>query len=988
MRRLAAWAAALVAATLAISLRPPRAGTAAIVDSPLLGLEPRLVIDSWAVAPPPLLRFVRYPLEAKEIRFRFALESPRAVVTREGSAVGVEGMVEVRALRERLLELHRRHGRRYRDSLVLPALREALAQQARELGYDGLRAQGVLGLEGRTAEALGRRLEGEGMGLASLRVERLEFAAADRGAEALGRPERSGARVLLVGLDGADWSLIEPLMARGRLPNLQRLVREGARARLRTLTPTLSPVLWTSVATGKRPEKHGILDFLATRRDTGERIPVTSNLRRARPLWHILGDHGLSSSVVAWWATWPAEPLRGTLASDRIAYQLFGLEEDRDDATSKTWPPELYGRLRPLVRAPADVSEEEIERFIPDLRRERLEARYPELLREFRSALASARSYSDIALMLLRREKADFHAVYLEGIDAVSHLFMRYAPPRARDVSADEVRWFGAVVERYYEHEDEVIGRLVEAAGPGVTVVVCSDHGFRSGRDRPPGDSRIAAGRAAEWHRKYGILAMAGEPIQAEARLEEASLLDVAPTLLAIFGLPTADDFDGRVLEPLLRPEFLRRHPLRRVATYEPAVIERAAADPVASAADAAIRSKLAALGYITLEGSNAHNNRGSLLLSEGRADEAIAALEEALRQDPGFAPAKLNLARAWLQKRDLVRARRLLEEVLERLPDHAAAENLLGNILMEGGDLAGAEARFRRAVRLNPDFTDGHNSLGVLYERTGRLEEAEAAYHEVVRIDPDYAEAHNNLGNVLRAQGRWEAAVRAYERAIAADPDFQGSYNNLGLAYQERGMFEQAERALLQGLEKAPRHPILHSSLGSLHYAAGRFEQARAEFAAAIGFDPEYAEAHNNLGAALGRLGRVEEQERAYRRAIELAPGYADARYNLALLLAARGDVEGALAELRRAVEADPGHVRSWGELAVLSEKRGDLGEAIAALESAKRVDPLLPEIYNRLGELYLRVGQRERAEREWRRSLELAPRQPRVREHLGLAN
>jgi tetratricopeptide (TPR) repeat protein len=969
-------------------MRPPRAGTAGVVDSSFLPLEPRLVIGSWAVAPPPFLRLTRYPLEPSAIRFRFGRDSRQAIVTREGAAVGAEGILEVGALRERVLDLHKRYGRRYRDLLLRPAVRDALSEQARELGYDGLRAQGVLALEGRAAEALKRRLEAAGMGMSSLRVERLEFAAAGSGSEAIGRPERSGARVLLVGLDGADWTLIDPLMERGRLPNLERLVRRGARARLRTLTPALSPVLWTSVATGKRPEKHGILDFLATRRDTGEKIPVTSNLRRARPLWHIVGDYGLTSSVVAWWATWPAEPLRGTLATDRIAYQLFGLEENREDAAGKTWPPELYARLRPLLREPEEVSDAEIERYIPALRRERLGERYQQLLGEFRSVLASAHNYSEIALLLLRQERADFHAVYLEGIDTVSHLFMRYAPPRAHDVSADEVRWFGQVVERYYEREDEVLGRLLEAAGEGVTAVVCSDHGFRSGRDRPPGDSRIAAGRAAEWHRKYGVLALAGREILPGARLEEASLLDLAPTLLAIFGLPSADDFDGQALEALLRPEFLQRHPLRKVTSYEPAVLERAVVDPVASAADAAIRSKLAALGYITLEGSNAHNNRGSLLLSEGRSDEAIAAFEEALRQDPSFAPVKVNLARAWLQKRDFERAQAILEEVLEQRPHSPDVENLIGNILMERGDLPGAEARFRRSVRLNPNFTDGHNSLGILFERTGRLPEAERAYRQVARIDPDYAEALNNLGNVLRAQGRWEEAVGAYERAIAADPGFHGSYNNLGLAYQERGWLEQAEKALRQGLAKAPRHPILHSSLGSLHYAAERFEQARAEFAAAIEFDPGYAEAHNNLGAALGRLGRPAEQEQAYRKAIELAPGYADARYNLALLLVERGQSGEALQELRRAVEADPRHLRSWGEMAALSERQGDLAEAIAALESAKGVDPLIPEIYNRLGDLYLRAGQKERAAREWRRSLELAPDQPRVRERLGGAN
>ena len=973
-----------VAAALLLWPRGAAHGTAGVLDSPLPGVEPRRIEASWTFAPRLLFRFSRYPLSDTELEFRFSRADPEPLLTREGAAVGAEGRVAVRVIEEQLLVLHRRHGRGFADTLVRARLREALARMVAKEGYAGLRALGVLAVEGRLLADLRPLLEAEGVALAGLRLERLDLGAADPGGQALGRPART-ANILLVGFDGADWNVIDPLRSRGRLPNLDAILRRGVGARLRTLTPVLSPVLWTSIATGKRPEKHGILDFLATSRDTGERIPVTSNLRRARPLWLILGDHGVRSNVVAWWATWPAERLAGDLVTDRVAYQLFGVENDREDASGKTYPPELYQRLRPLVRAPGDITDADLQAFIPELRSAGLEKRYPDLIREFRGLLASDRSYTEIALRLVRQEPARFSAVYLEGIDTVSHLFMRYRPPRAEGVSEAEVRWFGQVVDRFYQHEDQVLGRLLEAAGPAATVMVVSDHGFKSERNRPPGDARIGAGRAAEWHRKYGILAMAGPEIAAGSQLEDASILDIAPTVLALFDLPVADDFDGRVLETALEPGYRERHPARSVATYEPAVMQRAPENPIASGSDSAIRQKLAALGYLALEGSNAHNNRGTLFLSEGRSDEAIAAFEEALRLDADFLPVRINLGRAYLQKRDLGRALEILRDALRRKPDLPDVENLIGNILMDRGDHAGAEARFRRAVAIDANFTDAHNSLGILYEKLGRLADAERAYTAVTRIDPDYAEAYNNLGNVLRARGAWEHAVRQYQRAIAADPDFHGSYNNLGLAYQDRGMTAEAERAVRQGLEKAPRNAVLHSTLGSLHYAAGRHAEAAAEFERAVKLDPAYAEGFNNLGVALGALGRLQEQEAAYRKAIELHPGYADARHNLALALAARGDRAGALAELREAVEGNPAHVGAWLQAAALYEQEGAVGEAIQALENAKNADPLRPEIYNRLGELYRRVGQSERARREWRRSLELIPDQPRVRERLG---
>ncbi len=974
-----------MALALLLSLRTVGEGNAGVLGSPILRLEPRLV-GGWALAPPPFLRLYRYPLTGKTLRLHFPRDGAAPLTTRDGSAVGVEGTLSAHALAERVLDLHRQHGEEFFATLVVPKAREALAARIAADGYDGVRARGILALEGRVATDLAAALALEGVALESLRLERLELGAAGAGAQALGRPARR-ARVVLVGLDGADWNLIDPLLARGRLPNLKRILERGSSARLRTLTPVLSPVLWTSIATGKRPEKHGIVDFLATSRETGEKIPVTSNLRRARPLWHILGDHGLRSNVVAWWATWPAEPLRGFLVSDRVAYQLFGLEENRDEAAGKTYPPELYARIRALVRSPDEVGDAEVERFIPELRRAGLAKRYPDLIRDFRALLASARSYTDIALMLLREEPADFSAVYLEGIDTSSHLFMRYRPPRPADVSEAEARWFGRVVDRYYEHEDEVLGRLMAAAGPEATIVVCSDHGFRSDRNRPPGDARIGGGRAAEWHRKYGILALAGPEVARAPRLEDASLLDLAPTLLALYDLPAGEDMDGRLLEATLRPEFLKEHPPRSIATYEPAVLERVAEDPIASAADVAIRQKLAALGYLSLEGSNAYNNRGTLLLGEGRTDEAIAEFSEALRIDPGFMPVRVNLGRAYLQKRDYAQALDIFEGVLRQRPDFPDALNLVGNIFMETGDLAAAEERFRRAVEIDPNFADAHNSLGILYERTGRPAEAERSYRQVARIDPEYAEAYNNVANVLRARGAWQEAVREYERAIAADPSFAGSYNNLGLAYQERGMLREAQEVLERGLAKSPRHPILHSSLGSVHYAAGRYERALEEFQRAVDLDARYAEAYNNLGAAYGRLRRPDEQEAAYRKAIDIDPRYADARHNLALALAARGERAAAREELQRAVEADPGHAGSWALLGSLYEQEGDLGEAIRCLENAKAADPMRLQIYNHLGDLYARVGQPERAAREFRRSLQIDPDQPRLRERLRAA-
>src|SRR5262249_6493783 len=154
-------------------------------------------------------------------------------------------------------------------------------------------------------------------------------------------------------------------------------------------------------------------------------------------------------------------------------------------------------------------------------------------------------TYFQASLALGQRLHPDFQAFYLEGTDTVAHLFMPYAPPPMPGIDPHAGQRFSRTVDEYYRHADELVGRLVEALKPKV-VIVCSDHGFRTGENRPNTDSRIGYGQAADWHRKYGILIVEGDPFVRGTVLDEASVLDVAPTVLALYGLPVGEDMDGR----------------------------------------------------------------------------------------------------------------------------------------------------------------------------------------------------------------------------------------------------------------------------------------------------------------------------------------------------------------------------------------------------------------------------------------------------------
>ena len=167
-------------------------------------------------------------------------------------------------------------------------------------------------------------------------------------------------KVLFIGWDAADWKAIHPLMDAGRMPHLQRLVETGAMGRVATLQPPLSPMLWTSIATGKRPFKHGIHGFSEPTPDGRSVQPITNLSRTSKAVWNILNQKGKCSVVVGWWPSHPAEPInRGVTVSDHYhkAHRPLGPEGVAGWPLLKgaVHPPELHDTTCRIADAPAGV---------------------------------------------------------------------------------------------------------------------------------------------------------------------------------------------------------------------------------------------------------------------------------------------------------------------------------------------------------------------------------------------------------------------------------------------------------------------------------------------------------------------------------------------------------------------------------------------------------------------------------------------------------
>jgi hypothetical protein len=410
-------------------------------------------------------------------------------------------------------------------------------------------------------------------------------------------------KFLIVGIDSLDWDLVQELVARGRMPNMARLMEDGASGILRSIPPFHSPDIWTCIATGKSDEKHGITGYTAGGDDVVGGPLATSNLRRAKALWNIFSSAERTVGVIGWLITFPAEPVNGYTISDNTVFlipsELFVGAKGQvfEDMRKGVYPPELWDEVAGLRVAEATLPEEETSGL--------LGARVPagevasRLLISLKRFTAGDLAVVNLVTHLAVSRPTDFTAVYLRGTDLVSHFFWRFKDPdswgRAK-LSAAAIKAFGPVVDRYYEKTDAMLGEILKTRDDDTIVIVCSDHGFAGHRGYPGFKGDVAIGSQA--HRAEGTIILAGPGIVRGKRIEGATVYDIAPTILVLAGLPVGRDMDGRPLVEAIAPSYLKVRPVASIETYETEA-RTGEQEPVASPVDDETKEMLRSLGYI-----------------------------------------------------------------------------------------------------------------------------------------------------------------------------------------------------------------------------------------------------------------------------------------------------------------------------------------------------------------------------------------------------
>jgi predicted AlkP superfamily phosphohydrolase/phosphomutase/Flp pilus assembly protein TadD len=599
--------------------------------------------------------------------------------------------------------------------------------------------------------------------------------------------------VIWIGLDGVDWELMDRLSAEGRMPNWTRLVSEGYSARLRSFVPILSPIVWTTVATGLGPDLHRVLDFQEVDPATGQKVPISGRSRAVPAIWNIASAHGRTVGVVGWWATDPAEEVRGVFVSDHASPILFSALP----LSGVAYPPTLDAGVRQVVARDGVVGDRELQRFIDvpldEITRARasgagMENRIVALAR----ILGATRVYQRIGRDLYDRYRPDLMMVYFEGTDEIGHVFAPDSPPRMDCVSEADYARYHRAVEVYYGIIDEMLGQWMRRARhDGATLVINSDHGFKWGSDRPCERSSLNWATAAYWHRMNGVFLAWGHRVRPARERGQASVFDMDPTVSALLGLPVDRRARGRPIDAAFTalPD-PPREDLSSVA------VRRVPAEAMSAEKASEYTQKLIALGY--LSGSEA----------------------QPLRATGGDRPG--------------------LSE---------GAWNNLGLYEREtAGDLAAAETDFKRALALRPGYHSPMFNLAVLYRTRGERPLAqEWLFRAIAAGHPDPVGTLIRWAEEYREDGRLDAARSLLARGAKTYPDNEDIARALGLALFESHDCPGA-RAAVARFEATTREPETLNDLALFDVCLGKRTDALALFERSLALRPDQPRVRQSL--------------------------------------------------------------------------------------------------------------------------------------------
>lgn len=581
-------------------------------------------------------------------------------------------------------------------------------------------------------------------------------------------------KILLIGWDQAGWDHIHPLLDAGAMPHLARLVENGVMGDLATLAPLCSPLLWTSVATGQFADRHGVLDSVEPDPVTAGVRPATRASLQAPQLWDILASEGFQCQTIGWPVTHPAQG-PATCVSNGFAFAIPG----------SIYPKPLEASLLPLRFDPREWPANDLALFVPELNR--IDQDRDKRLAKLAVVLGEAVSVHAAATHLLESAPWDFSAVWFGAIGRASDIF-----PVAH---AGEI--YKDVVPGIYRLLDLFLGRLVQLAGPETIVMLVSD---RTAGER---EWDAAKGRGPR-----GLLCASGPETQPDELTFGAGLLDIAPTILGIFGFAPSPAMPGRAI-----PEISATAPQRTLR------IAPRAERPIALAAAESLAGELEGFGYTDAvaeswraEADAARSRRefhlARVLLGQGRMDGAIPLLERLAGANAANLGMQFYLGHAYLQSGRVAECRTICEALLAQAPDSPYAAAARAHLGIAEGNYEDALAHLASAKESYGIVASLDAVVGQAYLRLGKNEQAAAAFRSAIQTDAGIPGVHEGLARTFLALGQYTEAAESALDAIRLRFDQPLAHETLGRALHAMGR-EQAAAGAFANAEALSRHTV-----------------------------------------------------------------------------------------------------------------------------------------------------------------------------------
>lgn len=283
-------------------------------------------------------------------------------------------------------------------------------------------------------------------------------------------------KALCLGLDGATFSILDPLMARGVMPFLSDFTKRGVRANLSSVMPPLTPPGWTSLMTGKRPGQHGVFDFFQKESLEGEYFHFSSSQDiQSATIWSLASDQGRRVTALNFPLMFPPPDVNGSVVPGGwMPWRQLRLG---------CHPPGLFDRLKALPTFNARELALDMA-----LEAKAIEGCADEEYADW-IALHTRREqrWFDILRYLMREEPADLTGIVFDGVDKLQHLCWRFLDPACQPSQPSQPSpWEQEIIrllEAYFRQLDEILAEIVALAGPGTAVVMASDHGFGPSSD-------------------------------------------------------------------------------------------------------------------------------------------------------------------------------------------------------------------------------------------------------------------------------------------------------------------------------------------------------------------------------------------------------------------------------------------------------------------------------------------------------------------------